>query len=261
MSEMPQETHGLILVLTAGGAVPDVLIQALTARFPNAVRVIEESPESKWQILTRRARRLGWIESLGQLATMVVARLGKRLSARRWSEIMAMQDNLPASPSPPVDPVVSLNDPVCHALVAALSPKVVLTVSCRILSPKTLAGIGCPIINFHSGINPGYRGQMGGYWALAENDRDNFGGCVHLVDAGIDTGGMLYVKRLRASQQDSISTYPLLITMGCRDIVLAAVDDALAGTLRPYEPSGASRLRYPPALWTWIFNGLRRGVW
>jgi len=261
MPETKPDSSRMILVLTAGGAIPGVLIAALNARFPNAVRVIEEDPESKWQIVARRARRLGWIEAIGQLATMIVSRLGKRMSARRWAEIMAMEGSMPDLPTPPIHHVASLNDPVCHALIAGFSPSVVLTISCRILSRETLAGIACPVLNFHSGINPGYRGQMGGYWALAEGDPQNFGGCIHIVDAGIDTGGMLYEQRLTPSRSDTISTYPLLLTMACRHIVIAAVEDALAGTLRAYQSSGPSRLRYPPAIWTWIANGIRRGVW
>ena len=55
----------------------------------------------------------------------------------------------------------------------------------------------CPVLNYHAGITPKYRGMNGGYWALATGDAGNFGATVHLVDAGVDTGGVLHQVRGR----------------------------------------------------------------
>ncbi len=43
----------------------------------------------------------------------------------------------------------------------------------------------------HAGITLRYRGVHGGYWALAEQHPEWVGTTVHLVDPGIDTGGIL----------------------------------------------------------------------
>lgn len=258
---MQERTSSRIVVMTAGGTNPQVMINALARHFPD-LHVIEEQPETKGALLRRRARRFGWFAALGQLATMMASRLGKNVAAKRSAEIIR-DHGLSAEPNPaiPITHVSSLNDPACHAAVTDLKPTAVVTISCRILSSATLAAIPCPVVNFHAGINPMYRGQMGGYWSLVEGDEKNFGATVHLVDKGIDTGGTLYEKRLTPSRADSLATYPLLMTAACVDISVRALQDAIAGTLKPYRPQGPSVLRFPPPIWTWVYHGFIKGIW
>ena len=258
---MQDRNSSRIVVMTAGGINPQVMINALAKHFPD-LHVIEEEPEPKGTLLKRRAKRFGWLTAFGQLATMVASRLGKSVAAKRTQEIVR-DHGLSADPDPaiPVVHVPSLNDPACHATVTKLQPAAVFTISCRILSPATLAAIPCPVINFHAGINPMYRGQMGGYWSLVERDEKNFGATVHLVDKGIDTGGTLYEKRLTPSRADSLATYPLLMTAACIDISVQSLEDAVNGSLKPHQPQGASRLRFPPPIWTWLYHGITKGIW
>jgi folate-dependent phosphoribosylglycinamide formyltransferase PurN len=258
---MQQVPSSKILVMTAGGVNPQVMINALAARFPD-LHVIEERPETKGEILRRRARNLGWLNATGQMATMIASRLGKKLAERRSEEIIR-QFGLSErrDPSMPMTHVSSLNSAECHAAVTELSPAVVFTISCRILSKATLAAISCPVINFHAGINPMYRGQMGGYWARVEEDEKNFGATVHLVDAGVDKGASLHEHRVTPSGADTIATYPLLLTAASTGIAIRAIEDALSGNLRPYRPTGRSALRYPPPIWTWVRHGITKGIW
>jgi hypothetical protein len=258
---MQQTSSRKIVVMTAGGVNPQVMINALAARFPD-LHVIEEQPETKSEILKRRARNLGWPNAAGQMATMIASRLGKKFAERRSDEIIrqyGLSDH--HDPSIPTTHVSSLNSAECHAAVTGLSPAVVFTISCRILSKPTLAAIPCPVINFHAGINPMYRGQMGGYWARVERDEENFGATVHLVDAGIDTGQSLHEQRVAPTQADTIATYPLLLTAASTGIAIRAIEEALSGNLRPYAPAGRSALRYPPTIWTWLRHGITKGIW
>ena len=256
-----QDGNSRIMVMTSGGVNPQVMINALAKHFPD-LHVVEEQPESKGTLLKRRARRFGWLTALGQLATMIASRLTKSVAARRSAEIIRdYGHSTEPNPAIPVTHVPSLNDPACHAAVTGLKPAAIFTISCRILSPQTLAAISCPVINFHAGINPMYRGQMGGYWSRVEGDEKNFGATVHLVDKGIDTGGTLYEKRVEPARSDSLATYPLLMTASSVDISVRALQDAIDGTLKPYQPQGRSALRFPPPIWTWLYHGLTRKIW
>jgi hypothetical protein len=258
---MQQQISSRIVVMTAGGTNPQVMINALARHFPD-LHVIEEQPESKKTLLKRRARRFSWFTALGQLATMIASRLGKGVAAKRSDEIVREHGlSGDVDPKIPVTHVASLNDPACHAAVTELKPAAIFTISCRILSPVTLAAIPCPVINFHAGINPMYRGQMGGYWSLVEGDDKNFGPTVHLVDKGIDTGGTLYEKRLTPTPKDTMATYPLLMTASATDIAVKALQDALSGNLKPFQPQGTSALRFPPPIWTWVYYGITKRIW
>ncbi|MFB2551739.1 formyl transferase [Ensifer soli] len=250
-----------IVVVTAGGLNPQVMINALVAHF-GSVTVLREQPESKATFLRRRARMLGMATACGQLATMVVSRFGKRLMQRRTREILdqygaSAAENTAAT----VIPIGSINGDDGHRALRSLAPEVVFLISCRMLSRRTLAHIPCPVINFHAGINPAYRGLMGGYWARVNGDEENFGATVHLVDEGVDTGGILYQARMTPSASDTLHTYPLLQTAAATGIAIRAIEDALAGRLRTLPAEGPSRQWYHPPVWTWLYHGLARGIW
>lgn len=262
MSVNAAETAGRkVLVMTAGGLNPSIVVQHLV-RAGLDVDVILEHPEGKGEITRRRARRLGWINALGQLGTMIAARLLRRLADRRVTQLVdryGFDRHLPETIA--IHPVTSINGPETAALVDELQPGAILLVSTRLMSARQLAAIPCPVINLHAGVNPAYRGQMGGYWSLRENDAENFGATLHLVDAGTDTGGTLYEVRTRPARGDFISTYPLLLTLAALDITRQSIEDALTGRLVPRTPEGPSALRFPPTLWSWIWCGLTRRIW
>lgn len=259
MAEMKQ--GGRVVVVTAGGRNTQILINALASRFTEVI-VLLEPAESKSVFVRRRARKLGWSVALGQLATMIASRFGKRFTEGRARDIL---ETYGVSDAPNGDvrtvQVPSINTPEALKTLNGLSPNVVFLVSCRMLSAATLSAISCPVINFHAGINPRYRGLMGGYWARVNRDEENFGATVHLVDTGVDTGEVLYQTRVTPDKRDTISTYPLLQTAASTDIAVRAVEDALAGTLRPMRVAGPSQQWYHPPVWTWIWNGLVRGIW
>ncbi|MBP2549212.1 methionyl-tRNA formyltransferase [Neorhizobium galegae] len=258
---MQHRREAKVVVLTSGGLNPQVMINALAKCFPK-LQVLQEDAEPKRAIYRRRAKRLGRLTALGQLATMALSRLAKQMTLTRTEEILEEYRLWAgADASIRTTRVSSLNSREAQAEILRLKPDVVFLISCRALSRGTLAAISCPILNFHAGINPIYRGQMGGYWALAERDAANFGATVHLVDAGLDTGDTLYEVRPSPSRRDSIATYPLLLTAAGTQISIRAIDDALLGQLQPYRPPGRSVLRYPPPIWTYLLNGLTRGIW
>ena len=172
--------------------------------------MIVEGPVSRAQLLRLRLRRLGWLTVAGQLGFMALQRAQDRLSRRRIAEIKrqaGLDDRLPAGV--PVIHVASVNAPECMAHFAALNPAVVVVVGTRIIEAAVLRAVGVPFINYHAGITPKYRGVHGGYWALAQGDRDNCGVTVHLIDPGIDTGGVLYQARIAPARADKSRPIPI----------------------------------------------------
>lgn len=250
-----------ILVITAGGAYAWVIVNALASRF-EGLEVALEQPESKSLFLKRRARKIGWFQTAGQFGTMVISRFGKRLAGRRTSEIIAASGARPdLAPEVPVTRVSSANGADCLDLIAARKPDVVFLVGCRMLSRATLAAISCPVINYHSGINPKYRGLAGGWWARATGDHENYGTTVHLVDAGVDTGDTLHQAFLTPHPDETLLTDSLAMAAGSRDIAVRAVEDAIAGALQPRTSDLPSVQRFHPPIWTYLATGLFKRVW
>jgi len=250
-----------ILVITAGGPYAWAIVNALALRFDN-LQVLLEQPESKGVFLKRRARKIGWFQTAGQFGTMVISRFGKRFARARTNQIIAtsgIQTEL--SPDIPLASVSSANGRDCLDLIAARKPDVVFLAGCRMLSKATLSAIPCPVINYHSGINPKYRGLAGGWWARATGDQENYGTTVHLVDAGVDTGDILYQAFLKPDPHESLLTDSLAMAAGSRDIAIRAIEDALNDRLAPKPSQLPSVQRFHPPLWTYLWTGLVKRIW
>jgi folate-dependent phosphoribosylglycinamide formyltransferase PurN len=250
-----------IIIVTEGGPHIWAIVNAVTDRL-GPVTVILETPESKAQLLRRRARRLGWFNVAGQVGTMVLTRLGKRFLAGRADKIVA-ENGLETAPraGQAIVEAPSANSPELLRAIEAVKPAVVLLAGCRMLSRQTLAAMPCPVLNYHAGITPKYRGMNGGYWALASGDAENFGATVHLVDAGVDTGAVLHQVRGRPKPGDNIALYALRLAAMSRDICVSAIEDALADRLSPVDTGLPSSQWYHPPIWRYLWTGLRRGVW
>ncbi|MDX8468022.1 formyl transferase [Mesorhizobium sp. VK23B] len=250
-----------IVVVTEGGPHIWAIVNAL-ADHVGPVSVILETPESKKRLLLGRARRQGWISAIGQLGTMVLTRLGKRFFAGHAARLIA-EEKLETEPrrGQTVIHVPSANGPECLKEIANLKPGVVLLAGCRLLSKDTLAKMPCPVLNYHAGIAPKYRGMNGGYWALASGDQGNFGTTVHLVDAGVDTGDVLKQARGRPKRGDTIASYALRQAAFSRDFCVEAVSDALAGKLTTIDPGLPSKQWFHPTIWFYLWTGLTRRVW
>jgi folate-dependent phosphoribosylglycinamide formyltransferase PurN len=251
------------IVLLAGPGEPTYLVaNYLTARYGDVAVIIEE-PVPRVTLARRRARRLGWVEVAGQVAFVTVALpLLRRSSRARANEILAGAE-LSNRPVTEVQAVASVNGPETAVLLGELDPTVVVVNGTRIISDAILRGIACPVINIHAGITPRYRGVHGGYWAMAEGRPDLVGTTVHLVDAGIDTGGVLARAFFTPEPADSIATYPYRHLADGLPLLAAQIDKVLAGQelveAAPLADDERSVLRWHPTLWGYL-RGRRRGV-
>jgi phosphoribosylglycinamide formyltransferase 1 len=133
----------------------------------------------------------------------------------------------------------------------------------RILSGDTLAVARAPFLNMHAGITPAYRGVHGGYWARVQGHRDRVGTTVHLIDEGIDTGGVLGQVLFTPGPVDTLWTCTYLHTAAGVPAMMEAIKAVLAGKPEPVKrPEGAkSRLWHHPTLWGYLIAGVRKGVW
>jgi folate-dependent phosphoribosylglycinamide formyltransferase PurN len=250
-----------IVVLTVGGPLEWITVNALARRF-GPVSVLIEEPEPRSVFLKRRLRKLGPLEVAGQMAFALLQKAIARRSAARVSEIHATY-GLETAPAPecPIHLVGSVNSDACRAALRRLDPDVVVVHGTRIIRRDTLRAIRAPFINYHAGINPKYRGQHGGYWARAARDLEHLGVTVHLVDEGVDTGGVLYQARVEPTADDNITTYQHLQAAVAQPLIVRAVEDALSGSLRPRRVELPSRQWFHPTIWGYLRTGLAQGVW
>jgi len=255
-----------LALLVAHGPLANIVINRLTAQFPGTV-VIRERPETKMEILRRRARLVGPGRAASQAAAGMLVRLMARRKATRMSEICQHNalDATPPASGPHIIDVASVNDVACHHALADIDPDVVAVYGTRILKPETLAACQALYLNYHAGITPHYRGQHPGYWALANAEPDKVGVTVHCVDRGVDTGAIVQQAVVALSPaKDTIATYQYVQMAHGLRLFCDAITRALAGRLikQPAQASTSdSPHYYPPTLFQYLKNGLTRGVW
>jgi hypothetical protein len=249
--------------LAGPGDTTDIVANYLVDRVPE-LEVVVEAPVSRVTMARRRAHRIGWPTVVGQVlfVTTVLPVLRWR-GRRRIAEIVG-QAGLDATPRVPVRHVGSVNAPETVALLQQAAPALVVVNGTRIISERVLGAVDCRFVNTHAGTTPRYRGVHGGYWALAEGHPELVGTTVHLVDEGIDTGGVLARAPFTVTRADSIATYPYLHLAAGLPHLAAQVERVLAGE-RPTPlvedaPPGGSRLYLHPTLWEYLRRRIVDGV-
>jgi folate-dependent phosphoribosylglycinamide formyltransferase PurN len=251
-----------VVLLAGPGDSTEIIANFLATRVPRLVVVVEDPP-SRVQMARRRARRVGWRTAAGQVlfVALLLPVLRRRGAARRAAILRGA--SVDPTPREPRYRVPSVNDAKVVPLLTSLEPALVVVNGTRIIAARVLAGIGCPVINMHAGITPRYRGVHGGYWALVDHHPEWVGTTVHLVDPGIDTGGILAQTTFGLTDQDCFSTYPALHLVHGLPLLADQVDRVLAGHVPEPIPGSlapGSTLYYHPTLWGYLWCRWRQGV-
>lgn len=220
---------------------------------------IIEQPVSKAQLLKRRMKKISPIKVMGQVlfSLLAVPYLSWKAKKRKVDLINKYQlDDSPFN-SASSSHVTSVNDDDCRQNLQKLKPDIVLVNGTRIISKKTLQCVTATFINMHVGITPWYRGAHGGYWALYNNDAANFGTTIHLVDTGVDTGGVLKYIFAKPDKADNFTTYPIIqVAEGIR-VLPEVINDFINSKHTVTTQEAKGKLYQQPAIWQYLKNRTR----
>lgn len=249
-----------VLLLLTSGLASNVIYNALNEKF-NVSKVIIEAKESKSTYLKRRIKKLGFTVVFGQVMFKIIAVPVLKYFSKQNIQAYLSQYNINFKEiSAEVLPVASVNSDEVIDLISKESPDVIVINGTSIISKKVLSTITCPVINMHAGITPMYRGVYGGYWSLVNKDVANCGVTVHLVDAGIDTGKVLYQTRIEISSKDNFVVYSVKQMIAGLPYLVKAVEDALSNNIQHLKTEGKSSLWKHPTLAEYLYNRIIKGV-
>ena len=260
--EGPKSLSQPVVLLAGPDESTNVVANYLEGRVDELVVIVESGP-SRVRMARRRAKRVGWVETVGQVLFVAFAQpVLHRASKRRRDEIRRAA-SVDSQRRDPDFSVSSVNDERTISLLSALEPSVVVLHGTRVIAAPVLDALACPILNVHAGITPRYRGVHGGYWALAEHHPEWVGTTVHLVDPGIDTGGILAQTTFTVAATDTIATYPDLHLAHGLSLLGAQVEKVTSGDALVPRAEGiapGSQLRYHPTLWGYLLRRWSSGV-
>ena len=250
-----------VILLVGKDEFTKIMFNGIKDQF-DIIKVIIEEPISKKILLKRRVKRIGLITVIGQTFFILYNKLWlKKKSIKRIYEIkkeLSLNDtNIDESI---ISEVNSINDEETMKLLSNFQADVVVVNGTRIIKKEILESIETPFINTHSGITPKYRGVHGGYWALTENDLENCGVTIHLVDTGIDTGGILYQGLIKPTFKDNFNTYPYLQLAVAIPLMSQAIQDVAKKNHVTKEVELTSKLWSHPTIFEYINYRIFKGV-
>lgn len=216
---------------------------------------IIEQPVSKKTLIKGRLKRIGFIKVMGQVmfSALIVPYL-KMMGKQRKAELIKEYGLNDACFTNNVFKVPSVNDEACKHLLLQIQPDIVVVNGTRIIKKDILQSTNAVFINMHMGITPWYRGSHGGYWACRNNDVENFGTTIHLVDAGVDTGTVLKQVFAKPTNRDNFTTFPVLQAA----IGIEALKDVLQNELKEdvtfNKNTEKGRMYHQPTIWEY-FSG------
>lgn len=251
-----------IIMLAGTGNSTKFIYNALYSEYEIDNVLMTEST-SKRRIVKRRIKNLGFIRVFNQLLFQVfIVKFLKIFSSKKYVQRQTeLNLNGASLPQDKIIDVGSVNSDKTIEVLKELQPDVVIVNGTSIISSKVLNSTDALFINTHVGITPEYRGVHGGYWALRNGDKDNFGVTVHLVDKGIDTGSIIYQDTTSVRKNDNFLIYPLYQYALAIPLLKQTLKDIENNELNPYKKETAeSKLYYHPSFTKYLTGLIFKGV-
>ena len=134
----------------------------------------------------------------------------------------------------------------CHESIADLKklvPDVILVFGTgRLTVPLIqIAPLGC--LNLHGGNPEEYRGLDSHLWTIYNRDFNNLMATLHYIDEELDTGDIIFQKRLNFDKQNRLYMLRSINTRVCVELTLLALD-SLKSTGRLYSKKQLTKGRY-----------------
>lgn len=223
--------HKIIMLVTDGNS-SKIMFNALNDSF-NIQKIIIEEDVSKKTLLKNRVKRLGLLKVIGQVIFILFNKILSKLSKKQISHLKEkyllddsyFQKDL-------VKNVKSVNSAETKEIIESINPDIIIVNGTRIISEEILLSTKATFLNTHAGVTPKYRGVHGGYWALTQKDYENCGVTVHLVDKGIDTGGILYQDTIVIDKNDNFNTYPYHQIAKAIPLMKSAIEDVINDSIK-----------------------------
>lgn len=247
------------------------LVNQLLGRHDVAGIVIERRPlaignEVKVERRRTMVRRYGVVRTFNKLLfNRVRSRLLERSSSQTVTDSFFPDGASPAySRSVPSVVVKNINDPECIRFIQDLRPDILSVCGTTVLKPTvfTLAPKGA--INIHTGITPEYRSADPIFWALYQGEPEKVGVTIHYIDAGIDTGAIIYQQTVPVYANDSLATIYVRCVRRGAELYSRALTDIETGSVRTVTRPGVASRAFRSIdlglaqylLFRWRFRGL-----
>ncbi len=110
------------------------------------------------------------------------------------------------------------------SFLEGLGPDLIAVLGSSVITPRVISIPLHGMINLHSGLSPYYRGTWSYGWPIVNGEPEYIGVTVHHVDAGIDTGDIIYQTRPVLDGHDDLNAIFLKVIAEGIELVTEAVE-------------------------------------
>ncbi len=127
----------------------------------------------------------------------------------------------------PLLTVADHNDARSVAALREADVDLVVLGDTRLVRPEIIAEIPHGIVNVHPGVIPEVRGNNPYIWAVIHGLPQ--GATSHLINAGVDRGPVLQVRRLPSPAADDLPSLIRRVNELCAEVVVSTLEDLVGG--------------------------------
>lgn len=249
------------VILFSGRGESSDAVYAYLKEHHELVGVVIDGPSSRKLMVKRRIKKLGYFTVLLQaLFQKGIVPLLMKSSKKRQEELwITIKTESVESFENKLTPK-TINDDEVIDYVKNCNAELIIVNGTRIIKKKIISGVNLPMVNIHVGITPKYRGVHGGYWALVNKDKEHCGVTAHLIDAGIDTGGIISQRTIEVTKHDNFCTYPILQLQEGLHCIEDAIQQVKNANIKIIKNNLDSKLYYHPTITTYIYHRFLHGV-
>jgi len=118
-----------------------------------------------------------------------------------------------------------INSPELREFLKSIKPDIIAVLGSSVIKPEMISLPSAAMINIHSGLSPYYRGTWSYGWPLVNREPEYIGVTVHHVNAGIDTGDIIYQTRPLLKKDDDLNSIFLKVIAEGIELMVKAIDE------------------------------------
>jgi len=136
-----------------------------------------------------------------------------------------------------------INSPELREFLKPMKPDIIAVLGSSVIREEMISLPSVAMINIHSGLSPYYRGTWSYGWPIVNREPEYIGVSVHHVNAGIDTGDIIYqTKPLLEKDDDLNAIFLKVIAEGIELMVKSIEEISKKGSIVSYQqPANTGR--------------------
>lgn len=137
-----------------------------------------------------------------------------------------------------------INSPELIEFLKSIRPDIIAVLGSSVITQEMIALPSAAMINIHSGLSPYYRGTWSYGWPIVNREPEYIGVTVHHVNAGIDTGDIIYQTRPLLEKDDDLNSIFLKVIAEGIELMVKAIAEISnkGGVAFHQQPANTGRL-------------------